>query len=60
MSVELVAVLLLVVFVVLLVVGRGQLVRGANAQVANGAVLLVLAAILGVFALGAIASLDFW
>lgn len=60
MSVELVTALLVVVFVVLLVAGRGQIAKGANVQVANGAVMLVVAAVLGVLALGAIASLDVW
>jgi uncharacterized membrane protein YcaP (DUF421 family) len=60
MSVEIAAVLLLVVFVVLLVAGRGQIAKGANVQVANGAVMLVVAAVVGVLAFGAIVSLDVW
>lgn len=59
-GVELVAALLVVVFVVLLVLGRGQIAKGANPQVANGAALLVAAAVVGVLALGAVTSLDIW
>ena len=58
MNIALVALLAVVVFVVLLLVGRGQIAKGTNAQVANGAVLLTLAAIAGLLALGALLSLD--
>ena len=54
------AVLVLVAFAVLLLLGRGQIVKGANAQVANGAVLLTLAAIVGLIALEVLSSLDVW
>ena len=49
-----------VLFVVLLVSGRGQIAKGSNARVANGAVLLTLAAIVGLLALGLLLSLDVW
>ena len=52
MSSSVLALVIVVAFVVLLVAGRGQIAKGANAQVANGAVLLTLAAIIGVLALG--------
>ncbi|WP_159083799.1 hypothetical protein [Nocardioides terrigena] len=51
MNVALVALLVSVAFLVLLVVGWGQIAKGANAQVANGAVLLTFAVILGTLAL---------
>lgn len=60
MDVALVALLAVVAFVVLLLVGRGQIAKGTNAQVANGAVLLTLAAIVGLLALGVVLSLDGW
>lgn len=60
MDVALVALVVAVAFVVLLAWGRSQLLKGANAQVANGAVLLTLAAIVGVLALGVLLSLDVW
>jgi hypothetical protein len=58
MSVELLAMVLVVAFAVLLGIGRGQIAKGSNAQVANGAVLLTLAAIVGVLALGVVLSPD--
>jgi hypothetical protein len=60
MSVTLLALLAVVAFVVLLGIGRGQIAKGSTAQVANGAVLLTLAAIVGVLALGVVLSLDVW
>jgi len=57
---SLLAVIALVVFVVLLMSGRRQIATGANAQVANGAVLLTLATIVGLLAMGIVASLDVW
>ena len=60
MGIELAALLTLIVFVVLLLNGRGQVARGSNAQLANGAVLLTLAMIVGLLALGMVSSLDFW
>jgi len=60
MDIALVAVLVLVAFVVLLLTGRAQIAKGANAQVANGAVLLTLAAIIGLLALDVLSSLDVW
>jgi hypothetical protein len=59
-DIALVALVVLVVFVALLVAGRGQIAKGANGQVANGAVLLALAAIVGLLALGVLLSLDVW
>jgi len=60
MAVELLAVLVLVAAVVLLGVGRSQIAKGANAQVANGAVVLALGIVVGVLALGIVVSLDVW
>lgn len=60
MDSSLLALIALVAFVVLLVLGRRRIAQGANAQVANGAVLLILATIVGVLALGVVASLDVW
>ena len=60
MNIAIVALLLVVAFVVLLLIGRGQIAKGSNAQVANGAVLLTLAAIVGLLALGVLLSLDVW
>ena len=60
MAVELLAVVALVIFLALLGLGRSQLAKGANAQVANGAVVLVLAVAVGVLALGSVLSLDVW
>ncbi len=44
-------------FVVLLVFGRQDITRGANAEVARGAVYLTLAAIVGTLALSMVLSL---
>ncbi len=55
---SLVALLVVAAFVVLLGIGRAQIAKGSNAQVANGAVLLTLAAVVGVLALGVLGSLD--
>lgn len=52
--------LVVVVFVALLVGGRGQIAKGSNAQVANGAVLLALATVVGLLAVGVLLSLDGW
>lgn len=60
MSVTVLALLVVVAFVALLGIGRGQIAKGSNAQVANGAVLLTLAAIVGALALGVALSLDVW
>lgn len=60
MDIALVALVAAVVFVALLVAGRGQIAKGSNAQVANGAVLLTLATIVGLLALGVLLSLDVW
>ncbi|QIK76675.1 hypothetical protein [Nocardioides piscis] len=60
MDIALVAWLVVVVFVALLVGGRGQIAKGSNAQVANGAVLLVLATVVGLLAVGVLLSLDGW
>jgi formate hydrogenlyase subunit 4 len=60
MDIAVVALLVIVVFVALLGAGRGQIAKGSNAQVANGAVLLSLATIVGVLALGVLLSLDVW
>ena len=60
MDIALVALVVTAAFVALLVVGRGQIARGANAQVANGAVLLTLATLVGALALGMVLSLDVW
>lgn len=43
-------------FVALLLVGRSQIARGINAEVANGAMAMVLAVILGIFFMGAVLS----
>ena len=60
MDIALVAVIVFVGFVLLLGFGRGQIAKGANAHVANGAVMLTLAAIVGLLAMGVLSSLDFW
>lgn len=54
------ALLVVVAFVVLLLIGRRQIAKGSNAQVANGTVVLTLAAIVGLLALGVLLSLDVW
>lgn len=60
MGIGLLAVLVAFFFLVLLVLGRAQIAKGSNTQVANGSVVLVIAAVLGALALGVIASLDGW
>jgi hypothetical protein len=55
-----VAVVVVVVVLALLVVGRAQIAKGSNAQVANGAVLLILASVGGPWALAMLLSLDLW
>ncbi len=50
------AILVGLVFVILLLAGRLEIVKGANPQVANGAVLMVLATLVGMLALGALLS----
>lgn len=60
MSVELLAVVAVVVFVALLLAGRSQLAKGAGTEVANGATLLVLATVIGILALAIVTSLDVW
>ncbi|MFC5730384.1 MULTISPECIES: hypothetical protein [Nocardioides] len=60
MNLALLAVIVLLAFLVLLWFGRGLIARGSNGQVANGAVLLTLAAIIGALALGMVLSLDVW
>jgi hypothetical protein len=60
MAVSLVALIAVVLFLVVLAAGRAQISKGANAHVANGAVLLALGVVLGVFALGVVVSLDTW
>lgn len=60
MAVELLALVVVVAFFALLALGRQQIARGANAQTANGATVLVLATVVGVLALGLVASLDIW
>lgn len=60
MDIAVVALLVVVLCVVLPVLGRGQLAKGANAQVANGAAMLTLAAIVGPLATGLLLSLDDW
>lgn len=57
MDIALIALIVVVAFVALLALGRSQLAKGANAQVANGAVLLALATVLGVWMLGMVLSL---
>ncbi len=60
MDIALVAVLALAAFFALLLFGRGQIAKGSNTQVANGAMLMTLAAIVGLLALGVVRSLDVW
>ena len=52
--------LLALVFVLLLLTGRAQIVKGANAQVANGSVVLVLATLAGAAVLNFIGAMDVW
>ena len=60
MDLPVVASIVGVVFLALLVAGRVQLAKGSNSQVANGAVLLTLAAIVGPWALVLLMSFDIW
>jgi hypothetical protein len=60
MSIELLTAAIGLVFVALLLVGRGQIAKGTNPSVANGAVVLVLAAIVGIWALGLLVSWEGW
>lgn len=60
MSIELLTLVIGLVFVALLLAGRSQVAKGANAAVANGAVVLVLAAIVGIWALGLLVSWEGW
>lgn len=60
MSTELLTVVIGLVFVSLLMAGRSQIAKGANASVANGATLLVVAAIVGIWALGLLVSWEGW
>jgi hypothetical protein len=60
MDIILVVLIVVVAFVALLATGRGQVAKGSKAQVANGAVLLTFAAILGLLTLGMVLSLDVW
>lgn len=49
--------LLLILFVLLVGVGRSQLARATSAPLANGVVLLVLATLLGMLALPSLGSM---
>ena len=49
--------LLLILFVLLIGVGRSQLARATSAPLANGVVLLVLATLLGMLALPSLGSM---
>lgn len=60
MDIALLFPLTLAVFTALLGFGRSQLAKGANASVANGSVLMVLATLMGLLALGMMVSLDVW
>lgn len=60
MAVEILVLVVVVAFLALLGVGRRQIAQGTNAQVANGATVLVLATVVGVLALGIVLSLDVW
>lgn len=60
MDIVLIVPLILIVFLALLLLGRAQIAKGANTATANGAVLLTLAAVVGVLALGLVVSLDVW
>ncbi len=52
--------LLTLAFVLLVLVGRAQVAKGANAHVANGSVLLVFATLIGVVVLSLVGALNFW
>ena len=60
MDIALLALIVVLAFVALLGEGRRRIAKGSNAQVANGAVLLVLATVVGLLALGMVVSLDVW
>jgi len=60
MNIAIAPLIVVVAFIVLLGIGRGQIAKGSNAEVANGAVLLTLAAIVGLLALGVLLSLNGW
>lgn len=60
MPFEFAAAFVVILFVVLLLVGRGQIEKGTNPAVANGAVLIVLSILGGQLALGVIASWPGW
>lgn len=60
MNIALLALLGVLAFGVLLGVGRAQIAKGSNTQVADGAVLLTISTLVGVLALGLVASLDVW
>ena len=60
MDLPILAVVVVAVLLALLVVGRRQVAKGSNAQVANGAVLLTLAAVVGPWALALLLSFDVW
>lgn len=56
---EFISLIIAVVFVGLLVVGRRDIARGANPEIASGAMLLTLAAVVGFFAVGLFLALNF-
>jgi len=60
MDSTLLVLLVVIAFLVLLLMGRAQIAKGANAHTANGAALLTVAAVVGVVAAGLLASLDVW
>ena len=60
LNAALVALIVVAAFVIFLVTGRTQIAKGSNAHVANGAMLLTLAAIIGTLAMGVLLSLDVW
>lgn len=60
MAEVLVVPLVVVAFIVLLLLGRSLIAKGLNTSVANGSVVLVLATVVGVLALGMVLSLDGW
>ena len=60
MDIALLALLVVVAFVVLLGVGKAQIAKGPNTQVANGALLLTLSALAGFVALVVVLSLAVW
>lgn len=60
MDVRLLTLAVGVLFAILLAVGRRRIARGANSTVANGAVILVLATIAGIWSLGLLVSWEGW